>query len=177
MVMPPEKSSYEPTVGRLRDLSLSHKDIRCRHEVIPDATSHHLGWVGLQAIRYRDLATNEIHIPALAQQDNLLVLYTKPPSEAYFRCGEVKREIPAPVGSITVIPVGSAVDCRWRGTQDRFHIHLDPKLLTRVATATFELDLSRIAVPPLDALILPELRATMLAVDAELTSGGLGGPL
>jgi hypothetical protein len=49
IIMPPEKSSHESTVGRLRDIPLSHKDIRCRHEVIPDATSPHLGWVGLQA--------------------------------------------------------------------------------------------------------------------------------
>jgi AraC family transcriptional regulator len=32
-------------------------------------------------------------------------------------------------------------------------------------------------VPPLDGLNLPELRAAMLAVDAELRAGGVGGPL
>jgi hypothetical protein len=31
--------------------------------VMPDATSRNLGWVGLQAFRYRDSATNEIHWP------------------------------------------------------------------------------------------------------------------
>jgi hypothetical protein len=46
-----------------------------------------------------------------------------------------------------------------------------------VATTSFELDVSHTPIPPLDALILPELRTTMLAVDAELTTGGLGGPL
>jgi AraC family transcriptional regulator len=50
-------------------------------------------------------------------------------------------------------------------------------LTARVATTSLELDVSHTAIPPLDALILPELRATMLAVDAELTTGGLGGPL
>jgi hypothetical protein len=32
-------------------------------------------------------------------------------------------------------------------------------------------------VPPLDGLNLPELRSTILAVDAELRVVGLGGPL
>jgi AraC family transcriptional regulator len=32
-------------------------------------------------------------------------------------------------------------------------------------------------VPPLDGLNVPELRSWMLAVDAELRTGGLGGPL
>src|SRR5258708_15045932 len=54
---------------------------------------------------------------------------------------------------------------------------LDPNLTARVATTSLELDVSHTAIPPLDALILPELRSTMLAVDAALTTGGLGGPL
>src|SRR5258708_16771089 len=54
---------------------------------------------------------------------------------------------------------------------------LDPNLTARVATTSLELDVSHTPIPPLDALILPELRTTMLAVDAELTTGGLGGPL
>ena len=32
-------------------------------------------------------------------------------------------------------------------------------------------------VPPLDGLNVPELRSAMLAVDAELRAGGVGGPL
>jgi AraC family transcriptional regulator len=41
----------------------------------------------------------------------------------------------------------------------------------------FGLDTARLTVPPLDGLDLPQLRATMGAVDAELTTGGVGGPL
>jgi AraC family transcriptional regulator len=174
MIMLREKSSYEPTVG------ISHEP----PPVIPanllsigvEATSDNLGWVGLQAVRYRDLPTNEIHIPALAQ--HLLVLHTKPALAMNFRCQGVKREIPPPVGSITVIPAGSITECCCQGTRDAFHIHLDRKLVTRIAATMFELDLSRSAVPPPHgALVAPELRATMLAVDAELTAGGPGGPL
>jgi hypothetical protein len=46
------EASHEPAVGLPRNL----------RPVIPDATSHNLGWVGLQAFRYRDSATNEVHL-------------------------------------------------------------------------------------------------------------------
>ena len=75
------------------------------------------------------------------------------------------------------MPVGSEAEVCWRGTKDCFHIYLGPKLTARVAMTSFEMDVSHTAIPPLDALILPELRTTMLAVKAELTTGGLGGPL
>jgi AraC family transcriptional regulator len=168
-----EKSGHEPAVGLPRDIppvitaSLVSLGV--------DATSHNLGWVGLQAVRYRNLATNEIHIPELSE--HLLILHTKPAAEMNFRYEGVKRDIPPPVGSITVMPAGSVTNCRWRGTKDAFHIYMDPKLVAAVATTSFERDPSRMAVPPLDALIVPELRSTMLAVDAELKAGGLGGSL
>lgn len=165
MFMQPPNSSHEPAVGLPRNL----------HPVIPDATSHNLGWVGLQAFRYRETATNEVDWPPLSQ--HLLVLMTKPPATMSFRYEGGKRDIPPPAGSIAVMPVGSVAEACWQGTKDSLHIYLDPKLIARVAMMSFELDSSRTVVPPLDALILPELRTTMLAVDAELTAGGPGGPL
>ena len=155
------ENSYEPAVGLL--------------PVIPDATSQNLGWVGLQAFRYRDAAPNEVHWPPLSQ--HLLILTTRPPAKMRFRYEGGKRDLPSPAGSITVMPVGSEAELCWQGTADCLHIYLDPKLTARVATTSLELDVSHTAIPPLDALILPELRTTMLAVDAELTNGGLGGPL
>lgn len=165
MIMQPPNSSHEPEVGLPRNL----------HPVIPDATSHNLGWVGLQAFRYRETATNEVHWPPLSQ--HLLVLMTKPPPTMSFRYEGGKRDIPPPAGSIAVMPVGSVAEACWQGTKDSLHIYLEPKLIARVAMMSFELDSSRTVVPPLDALILPEVRTTMLAVDAELTAGGPGGPL
>jgi AraC family transcriptional regulator len=50
-------------------------------------------------------------------------------------------------------------------------------LVAQVAAESFDLDPARVAVPPLDQLLLPPLRAAMLAVDAELTAGGAGGRL
>jgi AraC family transcriptional regulator len=50
-------------------------------------------------------------------------------------------------------------------------------LVARVAAEAFDLDPARVTVPPLDGLDLPQLRAAMSAVDAELTAGGPGGRL
>jgi AraC family transcriptional regulator len=46
-----------------------------------------------------------------------------------------------------------------------------------VAAEAFGLDPAQLTVPPLDCLDLPQLRAAMGAVGAELTAGGAGGPL
>ena len=159
------EKSYEPAVGLPRHL----------RPAVPDATSQNLGWVGLQAFRYRNSAPNEVHWPPLSQ--HLLLLITRPPAKMRFRYAGGKRDLPSPAGSIAVMPVGSEAELCWQGTGDCLNIYLDPKLTARVATTSLELDVSHTPIQPLDALILPELRATMLAVDAELTTGGLGGPL
>jgi AraC family transcriptional regulator len=65
----------------------------------------------------------------------------------------------------------------WSGGFDWVHIYLEPGQVARVAAEAFDLDPARLEVPPLDALDLPNLRAAMWAVDAELTAGGAGGPL
>jgi AraC family transcriptional regulator len=62
----------------------------------------------------------------------------------------------------------------WSGGFDWLHIYLEPG---RVAVEAFDLDPARLTMPPLDGLDLPQLRATMAAVEAELTSGGAGGAL
>jgi AraC family transcriptional regulator len=89
----------------------------------------------------------------------------------------VKRHRPTPAGSITLVPAGSPVWARSSGHKDELHIFLEAGLVTRVAAEAFDLDPARLTVPPLDALDLPHLRAALLAVDAELTAGGSGGPL
>jgi AraC family transcriptional regulator len=89
----------------------------------------------------------------------------------------VKRDMPYPTGSISVVPAGSSALSCWQGSRDSLFVFLEPSLVTRVAAESFELDLSRTVVPPPDGLNLPELRSWMLAVDAELHSGGVGGSL
>ena len=75
-----------------------------------------------------------------------------------------------------MVPAGSPQWVRSSGCKDQLHIFLEAGLVTRVAAEAFDLDPARLTVPPLDALDLPHLRAAMLAVDAELTAGGSGGP-
>jgi len=89
----------------------------------------------------------------------------------------VKRNVPPPAGSISLIPASSAAQVRSSGCKDELHLWLESGLVARVATEAFDLDPARLTVPPLDGLNLPHLRAVMEAVDAELTAGGAGGPL
>src|SRR5258708_14024258 len=159
------EKSYEPAVGLPHNL----------HPAVPDATSQDLAEVGLRALRFQYSAPNEVHWPPLSQ--HLLVLMTRPPAKMRFRYEGGKRDIPPPAGSIAVMPVGSEAEVCWQGTKASFHIYLDSKLTARLTTTSFEMHVSHNEITPLDALILPELRTTMLAVDAELTTGGLGGPL
>ncbi len=147
-------------------------------QIIPfeaDAASDRLGWAGLEAARYRAAPGSELNPPALTH--DRLVLFARPPKELDLLYEGVKRHLPPPVGSISVVPAGSPAMWRWSGRFDWLCICLDPELITRVAAEAFELDPARVTVPSLDALDLPPVRAAMLAVDAELTAGGAGGRL
>ena len=141
----------------------------------PAAWSDRLGWVGLEATRFRAAPDSELNQPAISH--HRLFLVTRPPETMDLRYEGVKRHVPAPAGSISLVPAGSPSLWRWSGRKDTLHIYLEPGLVGRVAVEAFDLDQARLTVPPLDGLDLPQLRAAMLAVDAELTSGGLGGPL
>jgi AraC family transcriptional regulator len=139
------------------------------------AASHRLGWAGLEAARFSDLADAEIDRPALTHHS--LILFTRPPDELDLRFEGVKRYRPPPVGSVSIVPAGTPTRWRWRGTKSSLHVYLEPHLLARVATEEFGLDPARSALPPLDALAFPALGAALRAVDAELTAGGAGGRL
>jgi AraC family transcriptional regulator len=141
----------------------------------PRAASDLLGWVGLQAARYREAPSSEIDLSPLTH--HTLVLITRPPDELELRYEGVKRHVSPPAGSIEVVPAGSPALWRWSGHKDSLHIYLEPGLVERVAAEAFDLDPARLTVPPLDGLDFPQLRAAMEAVDAELTAGGAGGAL
>jgi AraC family transcriptional regulator len=143
----------------------------------PCAASDRLEWVGLEAARYRlgPGSATELNQPVITH--HTLVLITRPPDELDLRYEGVKRHIPPAAGSVSVVPAGSPTQWRWSGRKDSLHIYLEPDLVARVAAEAFDLDPAQLAVPSLDSLDLPQLRATMLAVDAELTAGGAGGPL
>src|SRR5215472_10838870 len=138
------------------------------------AASDRLGWVGLEAARYRASPAWEYNAPALTH--HRLVLVTRPPEGLELQFDGVTRHVPPPAGAIILVPAGTPGRVRWRGGFDWLHIYLEPGLVARVAAEACDLDPGRLTVPPLDALDLPHLRAAMGAVDAELLSGGVGGP-
>jgi AraC family transcriptional regulator len=139
------------------------------------ASSDRLGWVGLQAARYRAAPPLDLDQPALTH--HRLVLVARTPEELDLLYEGVTRHRPPPAGSILLVPAGSPARWRWRGHNDALHIFLEPRLVARVAAQAFDLDPARLTVPPLDGVDLPPLRAAMEVVGAELTSGGAGGPL
>ena len=156
----------------------SLKELEALHKIVPfapSATSYRMGWKGLQAVRYRESPGGEFSLPPVSQ--HILVLIIRPPEKLNLRYEGVKRDRPLPAGSITVVPAGTSQLVRWEGSVDALLICLEPSPVARVAAESFEFDPTRTVVPPLDGLNLPELRAAMLAVDAELRAGGGGGPL
>src|SRR5215472_13605959 len=122
----------------------------------PAAASDRLGWVGLQAAHFRSSLPTEFNQPV--NTHHMLVLYTRPPEELELRYEGVKRHVPPPAGSISVVPAGSPTQWRWSGRKDSLHIYLEPGLVARVAAEAFGLDPARLTVPPLDGLDLPHLR-------------------
>jgi AraC family transcriptional regulator len=138
------------------------------------AASDRLGWVGLEAARYRASPAWEYNAPALTH--HRLVLVTRPPEGLELRFDGVTRHVPPPAGAIILVPTGTPGRVRWSGGFDWLHVYLEPGLVERVAAEACDLDPARLTVPP-DVLDLPHLRAAMSAVDSELTTGGAGGPL
>jgi AraC family transcriptional regulator len=136
------------------------------------AVSDRLGWVGLDAARYRDAPAFEYNPPAITH--HRLVLYTRPPEELDLLYEGVKRHVPPPAGAISLVPAGSQHRVRSSGCKDELHICLEPGLVARVAAEAFGLDPARLTVPPLDGLDLPHLRTAMEAVGVELTAGAAG---
>jgi AraC family transcriptional regulator len=141
----------------------------------PVASSDRLGWVGLESVRYRASPAFELNQPALTH--HMLVLFARPPEELDLRYDGVKRHVPPPAGSVSLLPAGSPARVLSGGHKDELHVFLEPGLLGRVSAEAFGLDPARLTVPPIDGLDLPHFRAAMGAVDAELTSSGAGGRL
>jgi hypothetical protein len=88
------------------------------------AASDRLGWVGLEAARFRASPAWEYNAPALTH--HRLVLVMRPPQELDLRFEGVKRHVPPPAGAISVIPAGSPALWRWTGCFDWLHIFLAP---------------------------------------------------
>jgi AraC family transcriptional regulator len=138
-------------------------------------TSARLGWVGLEAVRCCAEPTFELDQPALTH--HWLLQFVRPPQDMDLRYEGVRRHVPPPAGAVSLVPAGSPARWRWSGRREWLHVYLEPGLVGRVAAEAFDLDPARLAIPPLDNLDLPLVRATMAAVGAEMAGGGAGGPL
>jgi AraC family transcriptional regulator len=157
----------------------SSKEVQPLQKIFPFdplTTSYGMGWTEVQAVRYHTTPSREVTATG-TPTTHVLALTIRPSKMLALRYGEVKRDRPLPPGSIAVVPAGTSVLWRRQGSIDALLIYLEPSLVARVAAESFELDPSRTVVRPLDVLYAPELRSAMLAVDAELRSGGVGGPL
>src|SRR5262249_47031141 len=108
---------------------------------------------------------------------HLLIHYARPPEALDLRYEGVKRQVPPPAGTVSLVPAGSPHWVRTSGRREQLFVFLEPGLVARGAAEPFGLDPARVGPPPLDGLDLPHLRAAMAAVDAELTASGAGGPL
>ena len=141
--------------------------------LVPNATSYGMGWKALQAVRYRNMPDSvEFSLPPVSLHRLLLTI--RPPKKYYLQCEELKRDGPLTPGSIAVLPRQTFMRQGWQGSWDALIVYLEPSLVERVAAESFEFDRSRTVVPPLHCLNVPELRSSMLAVEAELGAGGVG---
>jgi AraC family transcriptional regulator len=141
----------------------------------PAAASFPLGWSGLRAGHFRMTLNHELHFPPMAQ--HLLILYQRPPDEMSLRNEDLILNAPPPPGSVAIIPAGSSTRGFWRGSSHATHVQLDPQLIARVAVEACDLDPARVELPTVYDLSHPQLQAAILALDAELATGGAGGQL
>ncbi|HXM05090.1 MAG TPA: AraC family transcriptional regulator [Chthoniobacterales bacterium] len=159
--------------------AIIHKRIESTEMFVPltpSATSYGMGWKTLRAVHYRgSAASGEFSLPPVSRHQLFLII--QPSERLELRSEGVKLDRPPAAGSIHVIPAGSSVRWRREGSRNSLLIDLEPSLIARVAAEAFELDSSRTMLPPLYGLNVPELRSAMLAVDAELMAGGVGGSL
>ena len=152
--------------------AIIHKRIESTQKFVPltpSPTSYGLGWNAMQAVRYlesKSLASGEFSMPPASRHG--LVLTIQPAESLDVRYAGVRVKTPPVAGSINVIPAGSSVQWSRKGNMDALVIHLEPRLIARVAAESFHFDSSRTVLPPLTGLNVPELRSAMLAVDAEL---------
>jgi AraC family transcriptional regulator len=135
-----------------------------------------MGWKGIQAVRWRTTPeSGELNLPPSSV--HAIILLIRPPEKLGLRCQGVQIEGPVPASSVLVFPAGSSKFLQWEGSMDSLGIYMDPGLIARVAAESFDFDPTPKFLRPLHRLTVPELRAAMLAVDAELRIGGPGSPL
>jgi AraC family transcriptional regulator len=150
-------------------------DERLRLAGVRPATSGALGWSGVRAEHLTDPPDNEVDLPPTTHHWLCLSHGLAAAFSLQF-AGQEQTE-PLPSGSITLIPAGAASRWRWRGASESTHILVEPQFLARVAAEALDLSPDRVTLPPVADLADPQVHAVMLALNAELRTGGAGGRL
>src|SRR5262249_59634109 len=78
-----------------------------------------------------------LNVPAITH--HMLILFARPPEELELRYEGVKRHVPPPAGSVSLLPAGSPARVRSGGHKDELHVFLEPGLVGRVAAEAFGL--------------------------------------
>jgi AraC family transcriptional regulator len=140
----------------------------------PSETSYRMGWKGMQAVLYRAiLDSGEFTLPPVSL--HAITLTLRSPEKLYVQSEGLKLDRPVPTGSITLIPAGSAVLADWQGSTDLLRIYLEPSIIARVATESFEFDSKRTVVPPFYSPDAPAVRSAIMAVYHQLRADGGDG--
>src|SRR5215831_17033804 len=91
------------------------------------ASSDRLAWAGLEAARYRAASAAERNQPIITH--HLLILYARPPEELDLRYEGVKRQVPPPAGTVSLVPASSPHWVRASGRRDQLFVFLEPGLV------------------------------------------------
>jgi hypothetical protein len=96
----------------------------------------------MQAVRYcRTPTGGELSLPPVPLHS--ICLHLRSPEKYNLRIEELKLDRPLPKGSIHVVPAGIPAPVRWQGSRDMLVIFLEPSIIARVASESFEFDSKR----------------------------------
>jgi AraC family transcriptional regulator len=148
---------------------------RLRLAGVRPATSGALGWSGVRVEHLTDPPDTEVDLPPTTHHWLIFNHRLAPAFSIRFAGREQTERLPP--GAITLIPAGATSQWRWRGASESTHVLVEPQLLARVAADALDLNPDRVTLPPVADLSDPPIQAAMLALDAELRTGGAGGRL
>ena len=86
------------------------------------ASSDRLGWVGLEAAHCRAAPAFDLNLPPLTH--HRLFLFARPPDELELLYEGVKRHVPPPARSISLVPAGCPARVRSSGCKDELRISI-----------------------------------------------------
>ncbi len=153
------------------DDRLNHIPYAFRH------TSATLGWRGLRVEFDAHQPPSDVIIPPLEWLWLVLAGHTIAERTDH-RCQDTRFVGDGPAHALIVIPPGLETRWRWHNPCDSTHVQLSPGLIAKVAEEAFNLDRSRVHFPVryFDRSV-PEVCATITALQRELLAGGPGGRL